>query len=424
MDFEDRPADWLGYREAVERIVSAARPLRPAATVPVSEAVGLALAEDVVSPVTLPPWDNAAMDGYAVVGSDLAGAAPESPVQLRVVGEIFAGQRDRPSVRPGEAVRIMTGAPVPDGADSVVRVEDTVAGAANVVGVTSVRDVGRNIRPGGADLQTGQVALSAGSSIGAGAVAVLASVGRTRIAATRRPRVAVISSGDELVSPDQIDMVDAGWAIVDSNGPMLAAQVTAAGALPERTPVAADTVESVRARLLQAAASDLIITAGGASMGAGDLFKRVLDTMDYELDFWRARIRPGSPVSFGHLMVDGRRVPLLGLPGNPASAFVTFHLFARPLIRRMAGHGHVDSPIIDARCGATMTGAEHLTVFLRVQLSSQSEGPPLALPTGPQASGLVSGLPRADGLLVHPEGTATVEEGDLCQVLPLHMEWS
>ncbi len=421
-EFESRSADWLGYREALARILADVRPL-DGETLPVDGALGRALAEDVDSPVTLPPWDNSAMDGYAVRADDIAHAAPTAPVHLVVDGEVQAGAVHQGPVEAGHTLRIMTGAPVPEGADCVVRVEDTEAAPDGGVWIRRPSPTGSNIRPAGADLVKNQRALTAGLEIGPGAVAVLASVGRTEVRVGRRPLVAIVTSGTELVRPSEISSVEAGLGIVDSNGPMLAAQARQAGADVLSLGPAKDTRESVREHLEAAGGADLIVTVGGASMGTADLFKRVQDEMGYELDFWRIRIRPGSPVSFGQLSVAERRVPVLGLPGNPGSALVTFELFARPYLRTLAGFDRVLRPRIVARTAEPFRASEKLTVFLRVQLIDRG-GTPEARLTGPQASGLVSGLALADGLAVHPEGTAVIPAGEAVQVMPLHSAWA
>ena len=420
-EFETRSAAWLDYAEARRRVLAAAESLPPD-TVSLDEARGRALAESVRSPVTLPPWDNAAMDGYAVRAADIEGASETHPVRLRVVGEVQAGRGLPSALGAGEALRIMTGAPTPAGCDSVVRVEDTIPGREEVA-IRSTRDVGRNIRPRGADLRQGDVALDRGASLDAGAIALLASIGAAHVRVGARPRVAIVTSGDELVPVHEIERVAAGEGIVDSNAPMLAAQVLDCGAAVQGRLHARDDRASVRASLEEAGtAADVVVTVGGASMGTGDLFKRVLDDMGFELDFWRVRIRPGSPFSFGHLPVAGRRIPLLGLPGNPVSAFVTFHLFVRPFLRAQGGHAALEDARIRGTAGEPLVAAEGLTVFLRVRLDG-SRTEPVATLTGSQSSGLVSGLPHADGLAVHPEGVGRIAAGETVDVLPLRAHW-
>ena len=417
--FESRSADWLSCAEALARIMEGARPL-PAARLPVEAAEGMALAQPVESPVTLPPWDNSAMDGYAVRGDSIAGASPEAPRTLRVAGALRAGEVGGVTVGAGEAVRIMTGTPVPDGADCVVRVEDTDAEREpGRVAVYSERDRGRNVRPAGQDMRAGETVLPRGTTLDAGQVGVVAACGLASVEVHRRPVAAVLASGDEIAPVERFAEVAAGRAIPDTNGPMLAAAVRGAGGEAVRPGIARDTEESVREHLLRGAAdADLLITIGGASMGEGDLFKRVLDELGYEPDFWRVRVRPGSPFGFGHLPAEGREpVPVFGLPGNPASAFVTFHLFARPFISALAGHRHPFPPVIRARAGANMGGPRGLAVYPRVRLRSTPGGRWTAVFAGHQSSALVAPTGRADGLAVIPEGVARIAEGEEVDVV-------
>lgn len=419
--FESRPADWLSCAEALARVMERARPL-PSLRLPVEAARGMALARPVESPITLPPWDNSAMDGYAVRGDSIEGASPEAPRTLRVTAALRAGGAGGVVVGAGEAVRIMTGAPVPKGADCVVRVEDTDAEREpGRVAVFSERDRGRNVRPAGQDMRAGETVLPRGTTLGAGQVGVLAACGLTSVEVHRRPVAAVLASGDEIAPAERFAEVVAGRAIPDTNGPMLAAAVAEAGGKAVRPGIARDTEESVREHLLRGAGrADLLITIGGASMGEGDLFKRVLDGLGYEPGFWRARVRPGSPFGFGHLPAEGRAsVPVFGLPGNPASAFVTFHLFARPFISALAGHRHPFPPVVRARAGTAMAGPRGLAVHPRVRLRAASGGGWVAVPSGHQSSALVAPTGRADGLAVLPEGVERIAEGEEVDVLLL-----
>lgn len=416
--FEIRRADWLGVAEAQERMLAAAPALDPE-RVALAGALGRALAEEVAASATLPPWDNSAMDGFAVRAEDIAGASPAQPVVLKVVGRTRAGEIPGVSLEPGQAVRIMTGAPVPEGADSVVRVEDT-DGEANegAVRVLRERDVRRNIRRAGEDMRPGQVVLSPGETIRPGTVGVLAALGRDHVLVRRRPRVALLSTGDELRTADRYDDVRAGGGVPESNGPMLAAAARAAGAEPVLAGIAADDPEHLRAALRRgAAAADALVTIGGASMGEADLVKRVLEGEGYTSDFWRVRMRPGSPLGFGHLPGEPP-LPVFGLPGNPSSAFVTFELFVRPFLLRMAGHRAVYRPRVRCTAGERLSGVADLTLFLRVRLD-EARTPALAFTTGPQGSGLVGGLAQARALAVLPEGVEAIEEGEPVDVLLL-----
>ncbi|MEQ8329138.1 MAG: molybdopterin molybdotransferase MoeA [Longimicrobiales bacterium] len=423
-DFESRTPDWLSYEDALARVLAAAR-TGPTERVPLDRADGRALAEDLHASATLPPWDNSAMDGYAVRADDVGGASSATPVSLRVVGSVRAGAPPAGRVEPGQAVRIMTGAPLPPGADSVVRVEDTdgEAGQDGRVVVLLDRDAGRNVRPGGEDMEVGDRVLVAGSTVHAGTVGVLAALGVTEVPVVRRPVVAILATGDELRPPERYDEVRAGAGIPESNGPMLAAAVRAAGGEPRLLPVAPDEPDALRSRLAEARASDVLVTIGGASMGEADLVKRVLDDLGFDLSFWRATIRPGSPVSFGFLPAgpgpDATPLPVFGLPGNPSSAFVTFEIFVRPFLRRAGGHGACLRRRVRCVAEERLSAPAGLTYFLRVEVRDGPAGVPLVRPAGPQGSGLVSGLGRAHGLAVVGPEAEGVEPGQEVDVILL-----
>ena len=426
MTWPGRPAaDWLSVDEARARVLALVAPL-PHEEIPLAHALGRALAAPVAARATLPPWDNSAMDGYALRGADVAGAGPTSPVELAVVGEARAGVAWPGTIRSGQAVRIMTGGPIPEGADSVVRVEDTDRETEpGRVRVRSDRDRGRNVRPGGQDMRAGDPLLDAGDPLTPGALGLLAAAGRATVPAHRRPRLGVLTSGDELRGPDGFADVAAGRGIPDSNGPMLMAAAAEVGAEPVMLGPVADRVEAVRERVEQARAGelDLLITVGGASMGGTDLFRDVLTGLGVAFDFWLVRVRPGSPFSAARLPREGGRaapLPVLGLPGNPASAFVTFHLFVRPALLRLAGHRDVDLPVVPARAGEILAGGGDLTHFLRVRLDQAGDGL-VARATGPQGSGLVRGRARADGLAIVPRGVDAIPAGSVVSVVLLRL---
>ncbi|MDP2957551.1 MAG: molybdopterin molybdotransferase MoeA [Longimicrobiales bacterium] len=414
--FEIRVADWLGPREAQRRVLERCRPLGEE-RVPLAEALGRALAEPVHADATLPPWDNAAMDGYAVRGEEVRGASATSPVALSVRGRVRAGETPEISVGPGEAVRIMTGAPIPPGADSVVRVEDTDAEAEpGSVRVLRDRDIGANVRPGGQDARPGELILGAGDPIHAGTVGVLAALGRAEVWVHVRPLVAILTTGDELRGPEAYDAVRIGAGVPESNGPMLAAAVAAAGGVPVLLGIVPDDPEAIREAVARAAGADMLVTVGGASMGEADLVKRVLDGAGFRQDFWRVRMRPGSPFSFGWLPRERREQPVFGLPGNPTSAFVTFEVFARPYLLRLAGHRQIHRRRVSCRAAEDFqTGPTAL--FLRVRLDTDGSATVAHL-TGPQGSGLVRGLSSAQGLAVIPAGSV-VALGDAVEVILL-----
>jgi molybdopterin molybdotransferase len=369
------------------------------------------------------------MDGYALRAADIRGASADFPVKLRIVDDIPAGSFPARPIGPGEAARIMTGAPVPAGADSVVRVEHTVPGATPsgaaaasgpgaVVGtdVEIVRDTDilRNIRLRGEDLRIGDTALEAGRILRAGEVGILAMVGRREALVRRRPRIAILSTGDELVGPEDFGEVLAGRRIVDSNSPMLAAALTMAGCEPIPLGIAADSEASLREHLEAGREADALITTAGASVGEFDLVKDVLDSMGYLPDFWRVKMRPGSPFAFGRL----GRLPIFGVAGNPVSVMVTFEVLIRPALRRMLGRIAVHSPTIRVTAAERIPAAREMTHFARVRLEPDGAGGWSARTTGPQGSGILSSMGAASALVVVPDGATSIEPGDTAIAIP------
>ena len=371
------------------------------------------LAEEVKSPLALPPWDNASMDGYAVRAADVRGASASAPVTLPVSGTIAAGGDVPATLAPGTAVRIMTGAPVPSGADSVVRVEDTDGGTERVR-ITADRDAGRNIRPRGEDIAAGAVVVRRGTALRPAHLGVLASVGRAEVPVHRRPRVAILSSGDELVDVDRFADVLAGRRIVSSNEYTIEAAVRAAGAVPVSLGTAPDDPIEIRKRL-SGLDCDLLLTTGGVSVGAFDYTKRVLEELGGTLTFWRAKIRPGAPIGFGEL----RGTPWIGLPGNPVSALVTFELFARPVLRKMQGHPGWYRRPVRVVLEAPVSITAPLTHFLRGVVTPGPDGLRARL-TGPQGSGLLTSMAAANALLVIPPSRTSIQAGESVDALMLH----
>jgi len=376
---------------------------------PLLESMGRVLASDAVAGVTLPPWDNSAMDGYAVHASDLA----RIPVTLPVLETVAAGQFATRAVAAGEAIRIMTGAPIPAGADSVVRVEDTDAGTARVE-IRSARDAGKNIRPRGEDIAEGRVAIPAGTALGAAQIGVLASIGLAQVDVYRAPRVAILTSGDELVELDGFDQVRSGRKIVTSNSYTLQAAVQAMGAIPVYLGIAGDTPQSLRAALGRARDCDMIITSAGISVGEFDYVRDVLAALGADMKFWRVRMRPGAPIGFG--LLGG--TPWLGLPGNPVSTLVTFELFARPAIRKMMGHARLFRRPVPVVLEEAVTVNAELTHFLRATITHSGSGATARL-TGPQSSGILTSMSLANALLVVPAGRKRVDAGETLHAIPL-----
>lgn len=405
----------LSVSEASARILAAVTALA-SERVPLSQALGRVLASDVRSTIALPPWHNSSMDGYAVRAADVAGARADQPVVLPVLETVAAGGRARSALRPGTAIRIMTGAPLPDGADTVIRVEDTNA-ATDSVAIRDDRDAGRNVRPRGEDLQPGAVAVAAGTLLGPPHLGVLASVGAADVDVHMRPRVAVVTTGDELVDVDRFAEVERGERIVSSNSYTLRAAVQTAGGEVVDLGIARDDRAELESRLRAASGCDLLITSGGVSVGEFDYTKDVLQSLGGTVDMWRVRMRPGAPLGFGRL----GGMPWLGLPGNPVSSMVTFELFARPIIRRLRGERRIFRRPVTVRTDEALTLAAPLMHFLRT-IVEERHGELRARLTGPQGSGLLTSMARANALLIVPPERMTVEAGELLHALPLDSE--
>jgi molybdopterin molybdotransferase len=405
----------LAVDEASRHMLAGIAPLG-SESVPLSRALGRVLARDVESPVSLPPWDNASMDGFAVRAADVRGASAEHPVTLRVTETIAAGRRGTRRVGSGEAARIMTGAPVPPGADTVIRVEDTQpAVGVDTVTIRDDRDAGRNVRARGEDVQADSVVLRAGTPIGAAHVGVLASVGCAAPLVHRRPRVAILATGDELVPLEEFDAVRAGERIVSSNSYSLEAAVLAAGGEPVALGIAPDEPGALARCLRGAEGCDMVLTSGGVSVGDFDYTREVVSALGGELSLWRVKMRPGAPLGFGRLF----GVPWLGLPGNPVSALVTFELFARPVLRVLAGHRRPHRRAIRVTLQEEVQLAAPLTHYLRAVLTSGPDGAVLAGLTGPQSSGMLTSMAAADALVVIAGDRTVVPQGTLVPAISL-----
>lgn len=415
----DPEADWLGWREALEAILSRCEVL-PVERVAAARALGCAVAEDVTAAVFHPPWDNSAMDGFAVHSEDVKGATLENPIVLRISDEIPAGSFPSGPLARGTVARVMTGAPVPEGASGVVRIEHTNELSHGSVSFFEDTDAERNIRRRGEDLEAGDVVVRAGDSVTPATVGVLAMQGMPDLVVYRRPRVGVLSNGNELADFDEVAEVRAGRRIMNSNGHALAAQLVTAGAEPVFLGIARDDAEDVSRRLENAADCDALISSAGVSVGDHDQVKAALDDMGMQRVFWRARIRPGSPLTFG--LLGGR--PFWGLPGNPVSAMVTFEVFLRPALRKMMGHRHPEAPRILARARKAISSSADLTHFYRVRLLRIAGAVPEVELTGPQGSGILTSMSAADGLLVVPEGISGIEAGETVEVIPIPGDWS
>ncbi len=413
----------ISVDEALAEILSHVRPL-DAERVQVLDALGRVLAEEIVSDIDIPPFDNSAMDGYAVRAADIAGAAPESPVRLRVAGSVAAGYVAEQRVEPGTAIRIMTGAPLPAGADAVVPFEDTgdmdrpkqvrleePAAEIDVRRAVRARD---HTRPAGEDIRRGEMAMGAGRVIRPQEIGVLASLGRETVLVHRRPRVAILATGDELL---EIHEPLAPGKIRNSNEYTNAALVMRTGGVPVRLGIARDTRTDLTAKIRQGLqqGADLFLTSGGVSVGDYDVVKDVLGS-EGEMQFWQVNMKPGKPLAFG-LLPGG--VPLIGLPGNPVSAMVSFEQFARPAILKMLGHRDLAKPTVRAILDQPVSNSGRRG-FIRVVVTRQADGYH-ARTTGEQGSGVLTSMAKANGLAVVPEGIEHVDAGS--EVAVQMLDW-
>jgi molybdopterin molybdotransferase len=380
------------------------------------EALDRVLAEDVASPIDLPAWDNSAMDGYATRAADVAGASPDCKVSLAVIESVAAGQFPARPIGPGEATRIFTGAPLPVGADTVIRQEDTEAAAPGRVTVVAGRDAGKNVRYRGEDIRAGAVVLAAGTALGPAQLGVLASIACATPLVHRAPRVAFMGSGDEIVDLDRADEILAGRKVATSNSYTLDALIRRAGGTPADLGIAGDTKESLRDHLAGARGADLLVTTAGVSVGEHDFVRDVLTELGCDMKLWRIRMRPGAPLGFGLLGA----TPWIGLPGNPVSTMVTFELFVRPVIRRLLGHPLPFRRTVSVCVGEAITLGPKLRHFLRAVVTADGVGGVLtARLTGPQGSGILTSMARANALLIVPEDRPSVAAGETLTALLL-----
>jgi molybdopterin molybdotransferase len=413
----------ISVEEALERILSYVTLLEPEER-PILDALGQVLAEDVVSTIDIPPMDNTAMDGYAVIAADTGGASETRPVPLRVVGELAAGYVFDGAVERGTALRIMTGAPMPRGADAVVPFEETdepsgrefgsFAKSRDVVGVLKAAEPGANIRYAAEDVHRGQTIIPKGTVLHPAQIGVLASLGNATVRVHRRPVVAILSTGDEVREPGQ---PLAPGQIYDSNAYSISAMVTANGGTPKRLGIAKDTVEALTAKLREGLDADMLVTSAGVSRGDYDVVKDVL-AKEGEVDFWTVRMRPGKPLAFGSFSSGGRRVPHIGLPGNPVSSMVSFELFGRPAIFKMLGRSDWQRRAVRAIAEEPITNADQRRVFARGILT-QRDGQYYVALTGPQGSGILTSMAVANALAVVPEDVTAIAAGEEVDCLVL-----
>jgi molybdopterin molybdotransferase len=391
-------------------------PRQPGRTVPLTEAHGRTLASPVVSPLDVPPLDNSSMDGFAVRCADLA----TLPARLAVVASTFAGDAPAGTVGPGQAVRIMTGAPMPiAGADAVIKVEDTQLlppdRGQELVEVRATSEPGGFVRRAGEDIRAGSMVLSAGAAITAARLGLLASLGLAEVEVVRRPRVAILATGDELLRPGQPARPG---QIYSSNTYSLLGLVAEAGAVAVDCGIVADDLDATRAALRAAASADILITTGGVSMGDKDWVRVALEAEGAQLDFWRVAVKPGKPAAFGRL----GECKLFCLAGNPVSCVVGFLQWVRPVIRIMLGDPRPHLPVVNGVAGESMSKRPGRAWLERVQLERDAQGRFVARRTGSQSSGVLSSMSLAQGLLLMDRASTGVQEGDPVRVMVL--DWS
>ncbi len=393
--------------EAQREVLAAMTPLPPV-PMPLGEALGLVLAEPVDVPHDIPPFANSGMDGFAVRAADTAGA----PVTLEILEDVPAGSTPALPVGPGQATRIMTGAPMPEGADAVVMVEDT-SFSGDRVRIGEPVAVGDSVRAAGGDLEAGRRVFDAGERLGPALLGVLASIGVTAPVVRRRPRVAILSTGDEVL-PAETEVLPPG-AIRDANRPMLVARVAGLGAEVLDLGIVPDDAVMLRSVLEKAAESaDIVLTSGGVSMGDYDVVKQVLAEMG-SVDFWQVAMQPAKPFAFGFV----GSTPLFGLPGNPVSVTVSFEQFARPAILCRMGSRALFRPRVPGTLIEAVDTDPEKAVFLRVAVHQQ-EGEWLAAPSGGQSSNVLSALARADAFAVVPVGTGGLAAGERVELEMFH----
>lgn len=399
----------IQVKEALDTILKEIKPL-PAEETDILSALERVLAEDVFAQRPNPPWDNSAMDGYALISSDISNAADHAPARLKVIYDLPAGSVPKGPVKNGTAVRIMTGAPVPDGADAVVMVENTEKGPDGTVLIRVKSRPGENIRRSGEDFKAGELVVRKGSLIRPAEVAMLATVGRAKVKVHKRPVAAIVSTGDELVD---IDEAPSMGKITNSNGYTLSSLVREAGAEPLHLGIAMDTKEALLEKLREALAADCIITSGGVSVGDYDFVKDVLKEMGSEMIFWKVAIKPGKPLAFG---VIGSK-PAFGLPGNPISSMVSFEQFVRPALMKMAGRKNIYRRVLAASITADLRIKPGRMNFIRAELSMGKEGFTVT-PLEGQGSGMILSMVKANSFIIVPADSSGYRKGDTVEAEP------
>jgi len=403
----------IPVEEARERILSRIAVLGTE-RVELTRALERVLSEDLVATRDIPPWPNSSMDGYALRAVDTQAARAGTPARLTIGGRVAAGALAERPLGDGEAFRIFTGAPLPDGADSVIPQEDVTTEGASLLISRSVQ-AGDFVRPRGEDMRAGETVLQRGRALGPAEIGLIATLGHAQVNVVKRPRVGILSTGDEIV--DLGGTLGPGQ-IPNSNTYSLLAQVAQAGALPVNLGVARDCLEDIETRLGWGLGCDALISSAGVSVGEHDFVKGALARVGAEQHLWLVDMRPGKPIAFATIPVGLKgTLPVFALPGNPVSAMVTFEMFVRPALMKMAGHARLDRPRLVARALAPIANPGRRRGYLRVTLTAQA-GVWGARLTGDQSSGILRSMVAADGLAVVP-GDTTVEIGDPVDVVLL-----
>jgi molybdopterin molybdotransferase len=401
----------LSVAEALERVLAGVHAL-DAEAVELADARGRVLAESVVAEREIPPWDNSAMDGYAVRAADTRTASAADPAVLTVIGEVAAGRVAPEALGRGQAYRILTGAPLPPGSDAVVPQEDVRRDGSRVVLTRPVAG-GAYVRPRGEDIRPGDRLLEPGALLRPAALGVLAALGRPRVRVYRRPRVAILSTGDELVAPEA--PLGPGQ-IPDSNSYTLGALVAEAGALPLGLGIAPDQREELVARLRRGLDAEVIVSSAGVSVGDRDFVREAAESLGARLDFWKVNMRPGKPLTFGRIAGPTGERLFFGLPGNPVSSMVTFELFVRPVLRRLGGYPTIERPRVRAQALEPIDNPGSRPGYLRVRLERRGADVG-ARPTGEQGSAILRSMLLADGLAIVPGDTRIPAGGDVEVIL-------
>ena len=400
----------ISVEEALDKILSFIQVL-DIEEKPVLDCLGQVLAQDVYADIDIPPWDNSAMDGYAVKASDTCGASKSSPRFIPVVGEVAAGSTADEELEQGTTIRIMTGAPLPGGADAVVQFEDTDEVTRryplSLIGMLREVNKGLNVRRHGEDVAKGTLVLKKGTLLRPAEIGVLASLGHITASVIRRPVVSVLATGDELLEAGQPLLPG---KIYNSNTYTIAAQVLRYGGLPKILGIGRDSMDSLNRKIDESLASDMLITCGGVSLGNYDVVKDVLAKRG-EIALWTVRMKPGKPSAFGVIRQGEKRLPHLGLPGNPVSAMITFEQFARPAILKMMGRGDLTKATIEAIMDEAVGNSDGRRMFARVIVTKVGREYHARL-TGPQGSGILTSMAKANGLAIIPEDTPGVKVGD------------